>query len=77
MMAIPYKQPSFWEYTKHLWKREAIFRWLVSFVLVVGAIVMGFEIFEAVVIYDDWRCLFTECRIVKAGESCAPRRSAC
>jgi hypothetical protein len=48
-------------------KREERNLKIWSFVgfVALGAIILGLMLLHAVVVYDDWRCAFGDCRIVK------------
>jgi len=44
-------------------KDRKLQRWVIVIMLLIGAGVLGLELVRAIVVYDDWRCAFGNCRI--------------
>ena len=62
------KQPTLWQTYKHYAKEMPPLRWCVRLVAVCVIIIFTLNIYNAVVVYDDWRCLTADCKILKGGD---------
>ena len=65
-MAKPYKKPTIGTVLLHYWRKDLGARLLMSLVLFAILLFVSFSIFNAVYVYEDWRCLTADCKILKS-----------
>ena len=59
------KKPS---YLRLLWRHEPGARIIMILIGVAASLAVTHCAFNAAVVYEDWRCLTAECRLLKAGD---------
>ena len=62
------KQPTLWQTYKHYSRQIPAIRWAAWSIVVAIVLSLSFNVYNAVLVYQDWRCLTADCKILQNGD---------
>lgn len=62
------KKLTLWVWLKFYWQEVPPIRWCFIALIAVFIFVTALNVFNAAFVYEDWRCLTGECKILKDGD---------